>query len=90
MVKRTNRMAWGLVVVLAVVLLVGVGLPFALGYIEVQVFPPSPLPSEMMHSGGEGVWRVAQPYDLGICVVWITRTYHQREPPPEVVEAYGR
>jgi hypothetical protein len=92
MAKRTNRLAWGLVGVLAAVLLGGIGLLFthgvSLGNVTVEahvrlpvVRPFGPGGSEEGPFGGEGCWTIPRTYNFRLFEVEVSRTYYQQYPP---------
>ena len=87
MAKRTNRVAWGLVVVLAMVLLGGGvtmlyrGVSFPGGYVQVSPGRPG---TTVGQDGGS--WIVTRHYSLRYAVLVVSRTYSQQELPPDVAK----
>src|SRR5690348_11639142 len=89
--KRANRVAWGVVAVLAMVLLGGVGtmlyrgVSFPGGYVGVVA------------SGGIGAivrrdvdsWIVTRYYSRSSAVLIVSRTYSQQDLPPDIAKVIG-
>jgi hypothetical protein len=94
MAKRTNRVAWGWVAVLALLLLIGVG---ALLYggassgVSVRVAAPGSLPiaTQFAFYQDQGFCEVMRVYDLRFGLLLVSRRYFQPELPPEVAGQLG-
>jgi hypothetical protein len=97
MAKRTNRAAWGLAAVLALLLMIGVGTMLyyrvSLPGVHVRVAAPGSLPVGRLTIAffrEQGFWEVSRPYDLRFCLVIVSRRYFQLEPPPELPRQIAR
>lgn len=95
MAKRTNRVAWGVAAVLALLLMIGVGtlLYYGMSFpgVSVRLAPPGSLPIRftLAFYRERGLWEVSRPYDLRFCLVIVSRRYFQPELPPEVARQFG-
>jgi hypothetical protein len=92
MAQRTNRVAWGLAVMLAIAMLAEIGLLFTHGLtlgnltVEVHLRPVvrpafGPGGSEEGPFGGEGRWGITRSYNCRLFVVEVCRNYYQEYPP---------
>jgi hypothetical protein len=94
MAKRTNRVAWGLAAVLALLLMIGVGTLLYSGIssgVSVRVAAPGSLPvaTHFALYRDQGFCEVIRVYDLRFCLVLVSRRYFQPELPPEVARQLG-
>jgi hypothetical protein len=93
--KRANRVAWGLAVVLALLLMIGVGTLLYGGIsflgVSVRVAAPGSLPvaTQFAFYRDQGYCEVMRVYDLRFCLVLVSRRYSQPELPPEVARQLG-
>jgi hypothetical protein len=82
----TNRVAWGLAAVLALLLVIGAGTMLYCGVsfpgVFVRVYAPGSLPvgTNITFYRHLGFWEVSRSYDLRVCLVIVYRTY---KIPPE-------